>query len=634
MAPNQTIDYDALAQQNGAVSSTPAPAQGTDYDALAKQNGATASLPAAKPIIQRYFVSGQGVQDFPAGSTDEQAFLQRFPNAKVVSTYQSPMAQPIDTETPSQRTARENIAAKHGMETAGAMSGAMLLPAFAPEAGVLVSSALAGAGAGLGTMGGQAITGNNPFQADNLQTAGINAAATAGTSLALGGVIKGVGALAGKGGLFTVPAGQVNATPPAAELQPALRNSPREILNYAELAGIDLTPGQATGSPIARTVQAIGERSLLGGDALDATRQANAMKLAQNVSGIADEVDPQGLGISEENAGQAIQQSARNAQDEAHTSAQAAYQQLPQQFMDANVDLTKIRGDYFQKLKAAEVSLANRNPTVAAQIQGALEQGANLGTPSVTQDGTPFRRPEMTVADLLKVRSDAIQDGNALSRAGAPNEVEGIYRGLASDVDGLIEQQSNQLGMTQQWRQANAGWKNYQAQFNTPSSPLYRIANQQDPAKVTRTLLANGSASDVDAMQRAGMTDGLQALQRQVITDIANRGFKVAPDGLGGYSDSFLQKLFGAQQTNELYLNAALARRMGFQVNPSGTSNVLLGMEQLSPEPSRWMLPVGAAKLSMPKPAATFLPSYPPAVTPSAGALLGPLVGASDEDEP
>ena len=94
------------------------------------------------------------------------------------------------------------------------------------------------------------------------------------------------------------------------------------------------------------------------------------------------------------------------------------------------------------------------------------------------------RRPEMTVADLLKVRSDAIQDGNALARAGAPDEVEGMYRGLASDVDELVEQQANQIGVTQQWRRANAGWRDYQAKFNTPSSPLYRIANQADPAKL------------------------------------------------------------------------------------------------------------------------------------------------------
>jgi hypothetical protein len=291
-------------------------------------------------------------------------------------------------------------------------------------------------------------------------------------------------------------------------------------------------------------------------------------------------------------------------------------------------------------LKQAEVSLANRNPAVAAQIQGALEQGANLGTPSLAQDGTPFRRPELTVADLLKVRSDAIQDGNSLARAGAPSEVQGIYRGLASDVDGLVENQAKQLGVAQQWRDANAGWRNYQQQYNTPGSPLYEIANQQDPARVTRRLLQNGSTNDVQAMQNAGMTDGLQALQRQVITDIANRSFKVTPDGLGGYSDSFLQKLFGGQQTKELYLNGELARRMGFQLNPSGTSTVLMGAGQLeAATPSKWMLPLGAAKVSMPQPGNTFLrPLFPAA---KAGAALGavapvaqyPFPGASDDQQ-
>ena len=54
-----------------------------------------------------------------------------------------------------------------------------------------------------------------------------------------------------------------------------------------------------------------------------------------------------------------------------HTrSAQAAYQQLPQQFMDATVDLSGVRAKYFQQLKQAEVSLANRNPTVAGADPG------------------------------------------------------------------------------------------------------------------------------------------------------------------------------------------------------------------------------------------------------------------------
>lgn len=425
----------------------------------------------------------------------------------------------------------------------------------------------------------------------------------------------------------------VNVIPAPGQIQPALANTPQEVLSYAADKGIDLTPGQATNAPAAKTVQAIGERSLLGSDKLQSAREATALQLGQNVNAIADTVDPNRLGISEENAGTAIQQSAINAQNAAHASAQAAYQQLPQQFLDAPVDLTKIRGDYFQKLKQAEVSLANRNPTVATQIQGALEQGANLGTPTLAQDGTMFKRPEMTVADLLKVRSDAIQDGNSLARAGAPSEVEGIYRGLSGDVDNLVEQQGNQMGFTQHWRNANAGWRDYQAKFNTPSSPLYQIIKQQDPAKVTRFLLLNGSADNIQLMQNAGMTDGLQALQRQTLNDIANRGFKVGPDGLGGYSDSFLTKLFGAQQTKELYLNGEIARRMGFQQNPSGTSNVLLGMDQLSPEPSRFMIPLGAAKASMPRPAQTFLPSYRPPIRPNGGATLGSLAAMAGGDD-
>jgi len=46
MDGTQTVDYDALAKQNGAIS---APSTQIDYDALAKQHGATSSTPAARP---------------------------------------------------------------------------------------------------------------------------------------------------------------------------------------------------------------------------------------------------------------------------------------------------------------------------------------------------------------------------------------------------------------------------------------------------------------------------------------------------------------------------------------------------------------------------------------------------------
>src|SRR5579864_7454756 len=54
MGQTETVDYDALARQNGAISSQPAtpPQQSSglvDYDALAKQHGAVSSTPATAP---------------------------------------------------------------------------------------------------------------------------------------------------------------------------------------------------------------------------------------------------------------------------------------------------------------------------------------------------------------------------------------------------------------------------------------------------------------------------------------------------------------------------------------------------------------------------------------------------------
>lgn len=433
---------------------------------------------------------------------------------------------------------------------------------------------------------------------------------------------------------LTVAANKLRTVPPAAEMQPALENTPEEIINYAAQKGIKLTPGQATSSPVARTVEAIGERSLLGGDELANAKQGSATQLAKNVRGIADTADPKGMGLSEEQAGETIQQTAQVAREVAQNNASEAYKQLPQDRMQNPIDISQIRSAYFQKLKQMEVSLANRNPQVADQIRGVLEQGSNLGTPATGTNGQPYVRPELTFKDLMKVRSDAIADGGAMARAGAPSEVQGLYRGLASDVDSVMASEAQKQGFAADWRQANAGWKDYLNKYDDPQSPLYRILNQRDPARVTRDILTRGSAADVEAMKNESMQPALEALKRQTIIDISNRGFKVTGDGLGGYSDAFLHTLFGAAGKKELYLNGELARRMGFQQNPSGTSNVMLGADQLSATPSKWMAPVGAARLSMPRSANSFIPKATPKLAlPQVAGATSLLLGEGNQSQ-
>ena len=149
-------------------------------------------------MMNRYSVPGQGIQEFPSGSTDEQRFLGRFPQAKPVSSYKQNAPMQFDKESPEQQSATQDVQAKKFMEKAGAVSGALIVPPLAelaiPAAGGLIGSTLAtGAGAGIGTAAGQAVTGNNPLTGENLKTSGINAGEAAGANLALGGAAKLIG---------------------------------------------------------------------------------------------------------------------------------------------------------------------------------------------------------------------------------------------------------------------------------------------------------------------------------------------------------------------------------------------------------------------------------------------------------
>jgi hypothetical protein len=63
----ETIDYEALARQHGAIQSQPAAASGPDYAAIAKQFGATESRPPK--IVD---VPNLGHVEFPGSMTDDQ----------------------------------------------------------------------------------------------------------------------------------------------------------------------------------------------------------------------------------------------------------------------------------------------------------------------------------------------------------------------------------------------------------------------------------------------------------------------------------------------------------------------------------------------------------------------------------
>lgn len=79
-------------------------------------------------------------------------------------------------------------------------AGAAFAPELLPEgAGLLAHAGATAAGAGLGTSGGQILTGQNPLAAEQLKQAGINAALGGGTDLALGAVANAFGSKLARG---------------------------------------------------------------------------------------------------------------------------------------------------------------------------------------------------------------------------------------------------------------------------------------------------------------------------------------------------------------------------------------------------------------------------------------------------
>jgi hypothetical protein len=381
---------------------------------------------------------------------------------------------------------------------------------------------------------------------------------------------------------------------PAGKIQPALNNAPREVLEHAKQEGIDLTPGQATEQPIAQRLQAAGERGIIGTKPLTEALEANRSKFGDAVNRLSERVDPKRMGLSEESAGEAVKQAAQTAKDVAHENATDGYKQI-EWMKKAPVDPSTISQKWMDLRESLPMGVEDQ---IISQVPRNMRaQVEELLSP------TGMKAP-LTMEQGIALRSFFREMGET---EGLPGRLEGAYRQMMKATDSAMEASATKAGGAKEWRDANAGWRDYAQKYGDKQSPLYKILRQGDPAKITRALMNNGSAADIETLRNEGMSSAIEPLQRQVIQDIARNKFTVGRDGLGGYSDSFLKTLFGEPGAKELYLKADIARRLNWNVNPSGTSDVMMTGEQLG-KPSKILSLMGAAKLSMPREATSFLP--------------------------
>src|SRR6266850_251137 len=376
------------------------------------------------------------------------------------------------------------------------------------------------------------------------------------------------------------------------QIQPALNNTPREVLQHASDEGIKLTPGQATEDAMAQNLQKAGTTAAVGGKELANALAEQKVKFGQAVNSFMDDIDPKRAGLSAESAGEQIKQTQQVAKSVSHDNASQGYAKI----------------DY---LMDKPIYCSPRSPTrnkVLGYLPMAVEKAILAQTPrsmrAVVSDllsGKP-EGFQPTVAQTIQLRKFFREMGET---EGLPNQTQGIFRAMSQAADSAAESGTAKYGGTEDWRAANAGWKDYATKNGDPQSILYKIGRTQDPVRVT-TMLSNASAADINVLKAEKMDAALEPLKRQVVQDIAQSRFRIGHDGIGGYSDSYLKALFSPAEVKELYLKGDLANRLQFDPNPSGTGSNISSLSQLGLWNQTKMS--AAAKLSMPKDALSFLP--------------------------
>jgi hypothetical protein len=658
----QTIDYDALAQQHGAVSS----GQTIDYDSLAQQHGA----------IQATGDKGSSWQEMDPNALQEQIKSNPFrvlqiPFEQLGATAGRAHDQLADkmlsdaakgkgvSKADYVKSFLLGSAADASKMTAGAVSpkgiGVATATALAPEVmgPILLAHGTVGAAenapaAFRSPQAGESKLNPLNYLGDPNAVQGMFAS---GSEAAGGGAVTGGAYGAGAStpirdiwnankvtlrrlsGAMQTPQ-QAAKVPGGSTFSPPRAVSNQDVINWAQSEGIDLTPAQETGSKGAHMVQGIGEQTLTpGGKPLQDALELNRGKVEQAVENFSRRFDPHALGSSPESAGDALKTSAKVALEVAKDNANIAYKQAgidqANIAVDVRTPLQKFIND--QRMVRQPGAAVAQSEYKSPAVEAALKDIQN-------KINDPRLGANASVQSARNLRTEFWEKANDYSGT-IPDAAKGIYKMASQIPDSAMMNAAKGTPFEQSFRDASQQWADLKSKFDTSGEPLNKLLQASD-SKQAYNSIVGGKSADVIAKLKAENID-LGPIQSQVVRDIAGKGFRVTGNTLAGYPDSFLQQLFGADGVRELYTASETARRLNIEANASGSGRMLIAKDQIGWNPSSWVRGEAAAQVSMPRPAGKtvgnavpILPTYQ-SLTPKTIALRSLLggTGASQSAE-
>lgn len=394
----------------------------------------------------------------------------------------------------------------------------------------------------------------------------------------LGDVATGVitdGALKGAGNVAKVIPDAARARLAASVDEPMVgtATTPRARFEAAKRLGVNLDLADATNSPVATSLKAVGRNSLAGEPVYEKAKAANIAALGNSTDQTLSSMSP----LDREAGGVRLQDLLKEDQQRLKTASDVGHGEIHRDYGDMPLrDPSQIAqvGDYLQKQGArhAEQFPSLQTPKVDA-IVGDASRFGRPAPPAVGPPAGTYTPP--TISEALKARSgilDVYQNNPELVKSAADAKLQTL---VGATHDAIMD--SLPAGAQKTLRGAQLAFKEMKQTYDSPSSPLYDAVRTASPSSKVSGIGPATPESVRGVISRVG-EEGRGILQRGTAEKLLGTApgtdgynFRSFPTQLSRTPTDYASELFG-DHLGKLQDISDTSQALSKDLNPSGTA--------------------------------------------------------------